>query len=49
MSIGVVDGVDEAIEHINRHGTGHSEAIVTALGRGGGRVHERMSTRRACT
>ncbi len=22
--------VDEAIEHINRHGTGHSEAIVTA-------------------
>jgi len=30
LSIGVVDGVDEAIEHINRHGTGHSDAIVTA-------------------
>ena len=30
LSIGVVDGVDEAIEHINAHGTGHSDAIVTA-------------------
>jgi glutamate-5-semialdehyde dehydrogenase len=30
MSIGVVGGVNEAIEHINRHGTGHSDAIVTA-------------------
>jgi len=29
LSIGVVDGVEEAIEHINRHGTGHSDAIVT--------------------
>ena len=29
MAIGVVDGLDEAIAHINRHGTGHSEAIVT--------------------
>jgi glutamate-5-semialdehyde dehydrogenase len=30
LSIGVVDGVDEAIDHINSHGTGHSDAIVTA-------------------
>ncbi len=30
LSIGIVDGVDEAIEHINAHGTGHSDAIVTA-------------------
>ena len=30
LSIGVVEGVDEAIAHINAHGTGHSDAIVTA-------------------
>jgi glutamate-5-semialdehyde dehydrogenase len=30
MAVAVVDGVGEAIEHVNRHGTGHSEAIVTA-------------------
>jgi glutamate-5-semialdehyde dehydrogenase len=30
MAIKVVDGLDEAIDHINHHGTGHSEAIVTA-------------------
>jgi glutamate-5-semialdehyde dehydrogenase len=29
MAVAVVDGVDEAIDHINAHGTGHSEAIVT--------------------
>jgi glutamate-5-semialdehyde dehydrogenase len=29
MSIKVVDSLDEAIEHINRTGSGHSEAIVT--------------------
>ena len=29
MSVRVVSGLDEAISHINRYGTGHSEAIVT--------------------
>lgn len=29
MAVKIVSGVDEAIEHINRYGTGHSEAIVT--------------------
>jgi glutamate-5-semialdehyde dehydrogenase len=29
LAIKVVDGVDEAIAHINRHGSHHTEAIVT--------------------
>ncbi len=29
LSLKVVDGVDEAIAHINRYGSGHSEAIIT--------------------
>jgi glutamate-5-semialdehyde dehydrogenase len=29
MAVGTVDSLDDAIEHINTHGTGHSEAIVT--------------------
>jgi len=29
MAVAVVDGVEEAIDHINALGTGHSEAIVT--------------------
>jgi glutamate-5-semialdehyde dehydrogenase len=29
MTVGVVDSTEAAIGHINRHGTGHSEAIVT--------------------
>ncbi len=29
MAVAVVDSVDDAIDHINAHGTGHSEAIVT--------------------
>ena len=30
LAVGVVDSLDEAISHVNHHGSGHSEAIVTA-------------------
>jgi glutamate-5-semialdehyde dehydrogenase len=30
MAVGVVDSLEEAIEHVNAHGTSHSEAIVTS-------------------
>ncbi|WP_413320413.1 glutamate-5-semialdehyde dehydrogenase [Agrococcus sp. 1P02AA] len=30
LAIGVVDGLDAAIEHINRHGTHHTDTIITA-------------------
>ena len=29
MAVGEMDSLDEAIEHVNRYGSGHSEAIVT--------------------
>jgi glutamate-5-semialdehyde dehydrogenase len=29
LAVAVVDGVEEAIDHVNAHGTGHSEAIVS--------------------
>jgi glutamate-5-semialdehyde dehydrogenase len=30
MTVGVVDGIEQAVEHVNAHGTGHTEAIVSA-------------------
>jgi glutamate-5-semialdehyde dehydrogenase len=30
LAVGVVDSLAEAVEHINAHGSGHSEAIVTS-------------------
>jgi glutamate-5-semialdehyde dehydrogenase len=32
MTVGVVDSLGDAIAHVNEHGTGHSEAIVTSSG-----------------
>jgi glutamate-5-semialdehyde dehydrogenase len=29
LSIRIVDGIDQAMEHINQHSSGHTEAIVT--------------------
>ena len=39
MAVGVVDSLAEAIEHVNAHGTGHSEAIVTGSDEAAGAVH----------
>lgn len=30
LAIKIVKGIDEAIEHVSRYGTGHSEAIITS-------------------
>ena len=30
MAVGVVESLEAAIDHVNRHGTGHSESIVTS-------------------
>ena len=30
MAVGVVDGVNQAVEHISAHSTGHSDGIITA-------------------
>jgi len=30
LAVGVVDSLEDAVDHVNAHGTGHSEAIVTS-------------------
>ena len=35
LAVAVVDSLEDAIDHINRHGSGHSEAIVTAAAEAG--------------
>src|SRR5262249_10315150 len=40
LSVGVIDGLDRAIDHVNEHGSGHSEAIVTSSPEAGDRFAE---------
>jgi glutamate-5-semialdehyde dehydrogenase len=42
MAVGVVDSLDEAIEHVNRYGSGHSEAIVTGSAQAGERFTDEV-------
>jgi glutamate-5-semialdehyde dehydrogenase len=35
LAVGVVDSLADAIDHVNRHGSGHSEAIVTGSAEAG--------------
>ena len=44
MAVGVVGGVDEAIEHIAKHSTHHSEAIVTTDGEAGRKFTQRIDS-----
>ena len=44
LAVRVVDGVDEAIVHINAHSTHHSEAIVTASSRNAARFSREVDS-----
>lgn len=44
LAVRVVPGLDEAIEHINRYGSGHSEAIVTGGYEAGRRFTEEVDS-----
>ncbi len=47
LAVKVVDSVEEAVEHVNRHGSGHSEAIVTRDA-GAARAFQARRRRRLC-
>ena len=42
LAVRVVESLDEALEHIARHGSGHSEAIVTGSLEAATRFHEEV-------
>jgi glutamate-5-semialdehyde dehydrogenase len=42
LAVGVVDSLAAAIEHVNAHGSGHSEAIVTASEEAGSRFADEI-------
>ena len=42
LAVRVVESIDEALEHIARHGSGHSEAIVTGSLEAATRFHEEV-------
>jgi len=42
MAVGVVESLDEAIEHVNRYGSGHSEAIVAGSEEAAGRFTDEV-------
>lgn len=42
LAVGVVDNLEQALRHIGRYGTGHSEAIVTQDAYAGQRFQERV-------
>lgn len=44
MAVKVVDSLDEAIDHINRHSTHHSEAIITEDGERGRQFQRRINS-----